>query len=69
MADEHVRRVVVVVVARVALVADLGEENDVIARVGRVRQLVATREEDVVFHDSPLAVQSDVLLRETVVEH
>ena len=69
MTDEHVRRVVVVVVARVALVADLGEENDVIARVGRVRQLVATREEDVVFHDSPLAIQSDVLSRKTVVEH
>ena len=64
MADVDLRREVVIAVARVAFVTDLREEDDVIARVHRVRQLVTAREEDVAVEDSPLTVQGHILSRD-----
>ena len=64
MADVDLRREVVIAVARVAFVTDLREEDDIIARVHRVRQLVTAREEDVAVEDSPLAVQGHILSRD-----
>ena len=65
MADVDLCRKVVIAVARVAFVTDLREEDDVIARVHRVRQLVPAREEYVAVEESPLAVQGHILSRDT----